>query len=51
MKLIIESEADLPHVSGIRAMAEMAYADQGARMLPLLEALGAFDHLISDFSS
>ena len=47
MKLIIESGADLPSASGIRAIAEMAYANQGARVAALLEALGAFDQLIS----
>jgi uncharacterized protein YqcC (DUF446 family) len=47
MKLIIESGADLPTASGIRAIAEMAYASEGARVAPLLDALGAFDQLIS----
>ncbi|MCY1394037.1 tRNA pseudouridine synthase C [compost metagenome] len=50
MKLIIEIEAELPHASGIRAMAEMVYAEQGARVLPLLDALGTFDRLISEAS-
>ncbi|MNM66806.1 hypothetical protein D3C81_783100 [compost metagenome] len=50
MKLIIEAEAELPHASGIRAMAEMVYAEQGARVLPLLDALGTFDRLISEAS-
>ncbi|KAF1070105.1 MAG: putative protein YqcC [Pseudomonas citronellolis] len=47
MKLIIEVGADLPQASGIRAIAEEAFATQGARVLPLYEALGAFDTLIS----
>ncbi|MEP9318317.1 YqcC family protein [Pseudomonas sp. LABIM340] len=47
MKLIIESGADLPSASGIRAIAEMAYANEGARVAALLDALGAFDQLIS----
>ncbi|OBY93426.1 pseudouridine synthase [Pseudomonas sp. AU11447] len=47
MKLIIESGADLPTASGIRAIAEMAYANEGARVAGLLDALGAFDQLIS----
>lgn len=47
MKLIIESGADLPGASGIRAIAEMAYASEGARVAALLDALGAFDQLIS----
>jgi uncharacterized protein YqcC (DUF446 family) len=48
MKLIIESGADLPGASGIREMAEEAYALQGAKVAALLEALGAFDRLISE---
>lgn len=47
MKLIIESDADLPSASGIREIAEEAYAGQGARVQGLLEALGAFDRLIA----
>jgi len=47
MKLIIESGAELPLASGIRAIAEEAYALKGARAAPLLEALGTFDQLIS----
>lgn len=47
MKLIIENDADLPSASGIRAIAEEAYASQGARVQRLLEALGAFDRLIT----
>ncbi|QRY79549.1 YqcC family protein [Pseudomonas sp. PDNC002] len=47
MKLIIESGADLPQASGIRAIAEEAYAPQGVRAAALLNALGAFDRLIS----
>lgn len=47
MKLIIEAGADLPQASGIRAMAEFSYAEQGARVLALLDALGEFDRLIA----
>lgn len=47
MKLIIETGADLPSASGIREIAEEAYAGEGARAQALLEALGAFDRLIT----
>ncbi|WP_435606220.1 YqcC family protein [Pseudomonas knackmussii] len=47
MKQIIEAGADLPHASGIREMAEVTYAGEGARFLPLLLALGEFDRLIA----
>ena len=50
MKLIVESGADLPSASGIRAIAEVAYAEEGARVAALLEALGTFDRLISGTS-
>lgn len=46
MKLIIESGAELPRTSGIRAIAEVVYAPQGERVLALYEALGEFDRLI-----
>ncbi|WP_374443576.1 YqcC family protein [Pseudomonas panipatensis] len=47
MKLIIESGADLPSTSGIRAIAEVVYASEGERVLALLGALGEFDRLIA----
>ncbi|WEJ71462.1 YqcC family protein [Pseudomonas sp. PSE14] len=47
MKQIVESGADLPAASGIREIAEEAYATEGARVLRLLEALGEFDRLIT----
>lgn len=47
MKQIVESGADLPAASGIREIAEEAYAAEGARVLRLLEALGEFDRLIT----
>ena len=48
MKLIIESGADLPNASGIRAIAEMVYVDEGEHMHALFEALGEFDRLIGE---
>ncbi|AGI26043.1 hypothetical protein H681_20880 [Pseudomonas sp. ATCC 13867] len=47
MKLIIETGADLPSASGIREIADEAYANEGARTRALLEALSAFDRLIT----
>ena len=47
MKQIVESGADLPSASGIREIAEEAYASEGARVLRLLDALGEFDRLIT----
>ena len=47
MKLILEAGAELPLASGIREIAEMVYANEGERVLALLETLGEFDRLIS----
>ncbi len=47
MKQLLEAGAPLPSVSGIRPMAEMAYAAQLAEVANLLLLLGAFDLLIS----
>lgn len=44
MKTIVEADHPLPAVSGICAMAEMAYRD--AQVASLLEALRGFDELI-----
>jgi uncharacterized protein YqcC (DUF446 family) len=44
MKAIVESDLPLPAVSGIHAMAEVAYRE--ARAVGLLEALRDFDALI-----
>lgn len=45
MKHIIEHNQALPNASGIRAMAEVVYADH-PNPHALLEALGCFDRLI-----
>lgn len=47
MKALIEAGAGLPGASGIRAMAEEAFAGEGAKALGLLQALGEFDRLIA----
>ncbi|WP_165668773.1 YqcC family protein [Metapseudomonas otitidis] len=46
MKVILEAGAELPRVSGILPMAEMAYQERAGNVQGLLEALGAFDRLI-----
>lgn len=46
MKIILESGADLPQVSGIRPMAEMAFRERPVEVRALLESLGEFDRLI-----
>ncbi|MDT4886580.1 hypothetical protein FQZ97_1229490 [compost metagenome] len=46
MKVILESDLELPRASGIRAMAEEAYRERLTEVGGLLEALGAFDRLI-----
>lgn len=46
MKLILENDLELPHASGIRAMAEEAYRERLTEVGMLLDALGAFDRLI-----
>ena len=48
MKLIIETGAQLPRASGIRAIAEMVYVDEGEHMHALFEAMGEFDRLIGE---
>ncbi|MFZ6050213.1 YqcC family protein [Pseudomonas sp. CR3202] len=50
MKIILENDLELPHASGIRAMAEEVYRDRAAEVGGLLEALGAFDRLIGQAS-
>lgn len=46
MKVIIENDLELPHASGIRAMAEEVYRERQTEASRLLDALGAFDRLI-----
>jgi len=46
MKLLLENDAALPTVSGIREMAEEVYRDRVYQARGLLEALGEFDRLI-----
>ena len=50
MKVILENDLELPHASGIRAMAEEAFRERPAEVGRLLEALGAFDRLIGGTS-
>lgn len=47
MKDILEGDEALPSVSGILAMAEMVYQGRPQQMAGLLQALAAFDALIS----
>lgn len=46
MKLIIERQAPLPTSCAILPMAEVAWAEQGERVVILLRLLGEFDRLI-----
>jgi len=46
MKIILENDLELPHASGIRAMAEEAYRERLTEAGRLLDALEAFDRLI-----
>ena len=47
MKVILEAGSALPAASGILVMAEMVYRDSPLQVAGLLEALRAFDLLIS----
>lgn len=47
MKVLLETGAALPSVSGIQAMAEMVYQHQPSVARRLLELLGEFDRLIT----
>ncbi|MBA4242986.1 MAG: pseudouridine synthase [Pseudomonas sp.] len=47
MKLLLETGAQLPSVSGIQAMAEMVYREQPGPARRLLELLGEFDRLLT----
>lgn len=47
MKHLLESGSPLPEVSGIRAMAEVAYREQPVIARRLLELLGEFDRLLT----
>jgi uncharacterized protein YqcC (DUF446 family) len=46
MKVLLESGAALPSVSGIQAMGEMVYRQQPGIARRLLELLGEFDRLL-----
>ena len=46
MKQILEDEAQLPSVSGIRPMAEQVYSDRAEQAAELIRLLGEFDRLI-----
>ncbi len=46
MKIILENDLELPHASGIRAMAEEVYRGRLVEVAKLLDAIGAFDRLI-----
>lgn len=47
MKQLLEADAALPSVSGIRPMAEMVYREQSGVTRRLLELLGEFDRLLT----
>lgn len=47
MKVLLETGAALPSVSGIQAMAEMVYQQQPRVARRLLELLGEFDRLLT----
>lgn len=47
MKVLLETGAALPSVSGIQAMAEMVYQQQPGIARRLLELLGEFDRLLT----
>ncbi|WP_322980374.1 YqcC family protein [Pseudomonas sp. C11] len=47
MKVLLESAAPLPAVSGIKAMAEMAYREQPVNVRGLLDVLGEFDRVLT----
>lgn len=47
MKVLLESDAPLPAVSGIKAMAEMAYREQPVKVHGLLDVLGEFDRVLT----
>ena len=46
MKQMLETEAQLPSVSGIRPMAEQVYSARVEQAAELIRALGEFDRLI-----
>ena len=46
MKVLLETGAALPSVSGIQAMAEMVYQQQPSTARRLLELLGVYDRLL-----
>lgn len=47
MKVLLETGAPLPSVSGVQAMAEMVYQQQPRVARRLLELLGEFDRLLT----
>lgn len=47
MKMLLESDGPLPAVSGIKAMAEMAYREQPVKVRGLLDLLGEFDRVLT----
>lgn len=47
MKMLLESDSPLPAVSGIKAMAEMAYREQPVKVRGLLDVLGEFDRVVT----
>lgn len=47
MKMLLESDSPLPAVSGIKAMAEMAYREQPVKVRGLLDVLGEFDRVLT----
>lgn len=47
MKMLLESDGPLPAVSGIKAMAEMAYREQPVKVRGLLDVLGEFDRVLT----
>lgn len=47
MKMLLENDGSLPSVSGIKAMAEMAYREQPVRVRGLLDVLGELDRVLT----
>ncbi|TWC40320.1 uncharacterized protein YqcC (DUF446 family) [Pseudomonas sp. SJZ079] len=47
MKHLLETEAELPTVSGIQPMAEQVYGQRMGQARELIRLLGAFDQLIA----
>lgn len=47
MKQVIEQQSPLPGACAIQPMAEMAWAQEGERVVVLLRLLGEFDRLLA----